>query len=236
MSYLWCIDHDGTASKGDIGRDYLCQMLPGIDSAEDFWEEVIRIRSDADYRNEILRGDSYEEGLELAMLLAYHGVNQDIVRESGRNARNSLRDGFSEFLKNPETGRKIMFSAGPQDWLMNFYMHNFPNINFDVVGTTLHPDENGNYIKIKKPCGRESKPRRIEEVAQFMNGDVCKIGVGDSSGDEKMFEYVSDGGGLTIAIGDRIEGMINLPGDADWHNVVSAAREYLSLGVVAHAD
>ena len=228
MSYscLWCIDHDGTASLGDIGRDYLYEYLPGIDSPDDFVKEVMKIRNDLDYKDKILRGkEPYEEGLELALLLAYHNVKRNDVIDSGQNAKNSLRLGFPEFLNKESDDIKIIFSAGPQDWLMNFYMHNFPNKKFDVVGTKLGINENFEYCGIEDSCGRESKPKRIEKKARRMNG-MKYIGVGDSRGDEKMFEYIKGKNGITVAIGSGVKGDINLSEDTDWYSVVSEVKKY----------
>ncbi|MBU0530541.1 MAG: hypothetical protein ABIH52_02375 [Candidatus Aenigmatarchaeota archaeon] len=228
MSYLWCIDHDGTASYGDIGRDYLCSLI-GLTS-EEFVDVVKNIRRDEDYKNEILKGGRYEEGLELAMLLAYNSVLQDDVRRSGENAENSLRKGFTEFLTRSERGRVIIFSAGVQDWLMHFYMKNFPNTNFDVVGTSLHVDEAGRYSSIKKPCGRMSKPDRIKDVLKGMNGHcIPKVGVGDSNGDRKMFDYVLKEDGLTIGISNGIEGDLNFSEDTDWYGPWFAGELYVDL-------
>lgn len=195
----------------------------------------MKIRNDLDYRNEILRGkEPYEKGLELALLLAYHGVKQDDVRKSGTNAKNSLRKGFPEFLKNEKTGRKIIFSAGVKDWLMNFYMQNFSNNNFDVAGTSLYVNENGEYTGIKKSCGRESKRKRIIELSSGVGNNVIKIGVGDSDGDRDMFDYILENDGITVGIGDGIDGIINLPEDIDWHSVVDEVKKYSEEKLYVH--
>ena len=150
MSYLWCIDHDGTASYGDIGRDYLCGLM-GMDSDE-FVKHVDRIRSDPEYKKLICNGQDYDEGLELALMASHpdYRLKQDDVRKMGSEATNSLRKGFRKFLDDPERGRGVIFSAGLKDFLINFYMSNFPNRNFDVVGTSMHVDQNGYYVGIRK--------------------------------------------------------------------------------------
>jgi len=230
MSCLWCIDHDGTASHGDIGRDYLCRLMD-FDS-EGFVEEVMKMRNDPEYRAEILRGEKYEVGMELAFLLVYHRVKQDDVREIARNAEDYLREGFLEFLNDPDTGRSIIFTAGVGDFSKLLYdKPKFRNKkNFDTVGTDLYVDEEGRYSGIKSPCGKESKPDRIKEVMRGMNGNnIIKIGIGDSQGDRRMFEYVLENGGLTIGIGDGIEGDINFPKDTAWYPVWEAGKLYVDF-------
>ena len=235
MSYLWCIDHDGTASLGDIGQDYLCQLM-GFNSGE-FVKEVKKMRNDPEYREKILRGEKYEVGMELAYLLSYHGIKQHDVRESARNANGSLREGFSDFLDDENRGRAIIFSAGVRDWLYTYYTKNFPDKNFDIVGTTLRTDLDGKYYSIENPCGRESKPYRIKEVLRGMNGNnLTKIGIGDSQGDRKMFDFVLEDGGLTIGIGDGIEGDINFPKDTAWYPVWEAGKMYAGFMEKAKKD
>jgi len=193
-----------------------------------FVEEVNRIRGDSAYRNMITNGDVYDYGLEKALLLAYHRVSQDNVRESGRVAENSLREGFPEFLQDKDRGRVIIFSAGVRDWLVPFYNKFIPK-NFEAIGTTLYVDAQGKYTGIKKPCGMEGKPARIKEALQGLNNSVVKIGVGDSRGDRKMFDYVLESHGLTIGIGSGIDGDINVPEDSSWHPVKEAGKLYASI-------
>ena len=187
-------DHDGTASHGDIGQDYLCRFL-GMDKKQ-FIEAVYEMRSscsDPVYRDRIKQevGCDHDIGLELGIMLAQKGVLKGDVEECGRDAHNSIREGFLKYLASTPDELHIL-SAGPADWLRPFWGKYSDKVN--VFGTELYTGPDGEYRGIKLPCGKSGKPKVIMPARDL----VC---IGDSDGDSGMFDFVRRCGGFTIGIG-----------------------------------
>ena len=223
-------DHDGTASYGDIGQDYLCGLF-GMDRAGFIGavdEMRARASSEPPYRAalESATGCGYDLGLELAIMLVQHRVKKKDVEDIGRQASNSIRDGFLEYLESSPDEVHII-SAGPADWLRPFWKKYSDKIQ--VCGTELYIGDRGEYRGIVLPCGRAGKPGIIVPSRNL----VC---VGDSDGDGGMFEYVQKNSGLALGVGDGVTGDLNVPGYASWAPVRAAIEMYAELLGERQAD
>ena len=223
MSIAIYTDHDGTASLGDIGEDYLCGLL-GMNRTG-FIEAVHAMREraarDPTYRATIRESMNcdYDDGLELAIMLVQQRVMRKCVEECGREAHNSIREGFFEYLESSPDEINIL-SAGPADWLRPFWEKYSDKIR--VYGTELYTGRRGEYGGATLPCGKSGKPKIIIPSRNL----VC---VGDSEGDSGMFDHVWKNRGLVIAIGGDVQGDLNIPEYASWGPVYAAIEIYAEL-------
>jgi hypothetical protein len=222
----YALDHCGTISRDDIGAKYLCGFW-GKDS-EEFLKNVEAMRAkNGDYPFRDVTGVDHEYGLESAAMAIENGTRKREVYESGKQSWNSIREGFLDFIQHSAELEDTIYivSAGLADWL-DAYWSNFNN-RPEILATELGVDDNGVYERIVVPVGSLGKERIIR--ALYNEGDriVC---AGDSyRGDGRMFERVRSLGGLTIGFGERIEGDINFPSDADWVPFVAASEMFREI-------
>ncbi len=221
MSVVIALDHDGTLSKYDIGKDYLSHSFPevykrfnarGKNEKEKFSYVVEEIRS-GKYNNFIknelgLDYDSERDhGTELAIMVLleskYDGITkekiEDIVKDVARN-NHVLKDGAAEFLRND--GYETWIStAGVENFigeLFKVYDINHGNENFYIVGTKLKYDKNGKPQSIIQKNGRYQKGENLKKI---ISNDDKIIAVGDSSGDSKVMDMALKNDGVAISSG-----------------------------------
>jgi phosphoserine phosphatase len=222
-SYLWPIDHDGTASIVDIGQRFLCG-LAGHPDAASFVDEVARIRESPEYRDSMLRKagcERHDVGVELGLMLASRKVSHQDVVDNARSNGNHLRPGFEEFLTYNPDG-KLIVSAGDQTWLTEYY-RKF-GLGIPVIGTEADVGLDGRYCGIMRVCGRETKAGRVRE---YHSGERV-IAVGDSSGDDGLVGLADETGGLSIGVGYGIGADVNVSA-GDWHPVYLLGEAFKRL-------
>jgi len=233
------LDHDGTLSSKDIGKQYLSSAferiyekfkIQGRTYEEKFINLVKDIRNGK--YNDLIEKELHtyynpkgDHGIELALITLleskYNGLRKEKIYDIIDNIKKEsiLKKGAMNFLKKDEYETYIS-TAGIEEFLSKIYKEleikdDDNSHNFYIVGTKLAYDGNGKPIGIISKNGRYQKIINIKkELKQKLNLDENNyklIGVGDSSGDSDILLNISKNHGIGISSGE---------GAGNWSNII----------------
>lgn len=86
-----------------------------------------------------------------------------------------------------------------------------------IYATELQYNEDGVVSGIKKTVEPDEKPGYIQKIAEENNIEISRvIYFGDGKTDLPAFKYVSSHGGLSVCVGDKDYGDVQVPPDYKW--------------------